>query len=1227
MDNFWAEFKNVIELRQFPGVYMSQTLEDACDVLRSDTRVNAGYLLEESSHTIYWFKFRDSDWHHFMKNYWWFEDDSRYPTSEQVDYIVCRVTQAASNLTLASRLKNDSLINEGKGANELIDEVKAAKLIGDRYFDGTFIAKPDDIPMWAIVHFLQYYCATQTVVSMILHNRTVQMAEGRTYMHDRDFAVLEGLKSECAQKLPVLEAIKENGWNVFYAEAVDPSGGNYKHHRDRRLDCLREWSTWINNPYDEQRGTMHVPQERRGRCYQFSEEKDDEYRTPNHVRWPSWTQPIYLDRYIQKYVGGTSTVPPRIDPRIAPGAEGSSGAQHAFLDPRQNATIPSPIPGEIFSTAQNYTVENDPWNTTVVEPPTTTGERKEQDTTPKATKVPKELLPPMIYDPATESADEDVVDEDEEWVYPTLPTGLQYARYTKAGRTLADRVKGGGSAKLLVQPSFSLKPMIDEAVPSKSIKSTYACYLRKVTSYIAVWSGCTPAINVLRKYRLRDDADWIRLYNYCLDVARLRNAHLLLSAKDLAALCGVLPDMEVVRPIVKTITSQRFLNDAAVSSGNEQVAAGVRLASTGLFTDFDVTRKSNAGNRINIHRALGDHFAWANIYHVSVEVNDPQFKCQCLEVIHNARKYLNVLMNKGDEVKAGASIHIWLSFNEFVAWSRDGTSTHFSFDESLSNEIVEALSTLVRESFAPVFVNLCSDSSFFHGDEMPIKRTAMRLSTDLSRAGVPTTHSSNFWSERATFTNYKREAINPRVSFPTASNEDQWDSFAAFACMEKFLFREKMLFACTVGDQTIDNFETSLENVPIGDVVSGSLPEVSFQEPPDQCERISVDDLRKFRTMNPLVDVDFNAINPKAMLKEDRFWYQVPARDETTPDGMYQPCRQKMVFCSRCTEDKKSRRQYNEFDEASRFCPNCASNFCRKFYYSEHQPERAEIVLRWAASLIIYEKELSPTWGRMEPEDDIRAWMYETIKTFRTHPSGVGKFVSHFGTTRMNAQSAANAMYQGQGKQLTVERQQVVGSDGKVQDYFQFSYDHGNRMYSDYMKKLFSAPEITTLVGHPDPTEEVLGDCVEVCLGILRVAMMYEGHSPNIFKWKNIIGVLTGLEHSLLSFNASAFLSGLRNHRKANTGKHKGKSYTFDDCKDVPTDVVPDRRSPIVKNQDDPESADVFMSDATQTTTSTEGKGVGPAAPSTDADRSGPAVPPGEGEAKRRRITRLSWGA
>ena len=125
------------------------------------------------------------------------------------------------------------------------------------------------------------------------------------------------------------------------------------------------------------------------------------------------------------------------------------------------------------------------------------------------------------------------------------------------------------------------------------------------------------------------------------------------------------------------------------------------------------------------------------------------------------------------------------------------------------------------------------------------------------------------------------------------------------------------------------------------------------------------------------------------------------------------------------------------------------------------------------------------------------------------------------------------------------------------------------------MKRLFSLPEIKMLTNADDPNEETLGDCIEICLGILRVALMYEGHDVNLFGWTGVKDVLTGLEHSLLVFNASAYPSGTRN-RKANNSRSKGKSYTYEECLDVPITTVPKCKSPVLGNTEPPISARMF---------------------------------------------------
>lgn len=86
-------------------------------------------------------------------------------------------------------------------------------------------------------------------------------------------------------------------------------------------------------------------------------------------------------------------------------------------------------------------------------------------------------------------------------------------------------------------------------------------------------------------------------------------------------------------------------------------------------------------------------------------------------------------------------------------------------------------------------------------------------------------------------------------------------------------------------------------------------------------------------------------------------------------------------------------------------------------------------------------------------------------------------------------------------------------------------------MYSDYMKLLLTPGDLKSITGSGDPKEEFLGDCVGICLGILRVALMYEGCVVDLFGCGSICEILTGLEHSLLVFNASAYPSGLRNRK------------------------------------------------------------------------------------------------
>lgn len=164
-----------------------------------------------------------------------------------------------------------------------------------------------------------------------------------------------------------------------------------------------------------------------------------------------------------------------------------------------------------------------------------------------------------------------------------------------------------------------------------------------------------------------------------------------------------------------------------------------------------------------------------------------------------------------EAVCAGASVHVWLSFGEYVHWSRDRSSTRFVFNEGIVQEFCNRMRELVSASCVPVFVNLCTSSNFFHGSEMHMEQVVGNmLATGLAKLGVAVTCNPLMWSECSNFIDHNMNVIRPTPVDKSTAEVDDWDANAAFACLDKFQFREKMLYACIVGDETIGQLEEKL---------------------------------------------------------------------------------------------------------------------------------------------------------------------------------------------------------------------------------------------------------------------------------------------------------------------------------------------------------------------------------------------------------------------------------
>ena len=623
---------------------MSTSLEDACANLRDGSLVGTGYFLGAcTTHPCTSSQFRDPDWYCMMRDYWPISDStSTFPTSSQIVYLRNRILQAAQDLTLAIRLKNEMIKIQERDPGEKISEVRLVKKIVIRSFHGTEISDESDIPMWAAVHSIMFYCTTSSIAASALHNRKDQRESGRSYMAQEDADLLQGTLDQCGRMLPDLEGIKELGWNVFLADMHD-SEGAYALHRSDRLRCLREWVTWSNDPYDEQWKSNSTPEDRRGRCYEFGNEKNDEFRTPERSLWPQWAIPGgYLDMYLLRHVRKVEPkqMPRKVEPALAAGDQGKPFA-HEFLRPRDEPSASQSQPQIIIP--PEYDDKNDPWNynqfvdLTQESPATDPAAASSETISPEDYKL---TVPPMAYDPGSESAGEELKLPEDEWSYPKLPESLKYHRYAKTNKNMADRI---GSIKLLAQPGYYLKPMVEEAlVPIPEHKSTYSSYLRKVTSYIVAWSGCV-SMKTLRGYKRKDDVEWLKLYNYCIARSQLRFTHLYLGTKELAALCGVLENKEEVDALIRPIVNRRFLNHAVTSTYRSEMTSGsIRSTKTGLFTDFEITRRSGPKKKTtsNIQGVLGDVFGWSAFHHESVMNRESVSPHKCFDVIAKARIFV-----------------------------------------------------------------------------------------------------------------------------------------------------------------------------------------------------------------------------------------------------------------------------------------------------------------------------------------------------------------------------------------------------------------------------------------------------------------------------------------------------------------------------------------------------------------------------------------------------------
>ena len=430
-DTFWDDLVKMFEERKFPNVFLNSTLDDAYDVFARGGRVDIGNMMYPPFHPIY--EMREQEWSDIQLVYWEYHIATMVPTSEHVQFVVQQMFSAGMEVSLAIRLKNECVIASGGGEQEMINEVKLAQKIVDMFFSGIEIAPPGDTAMWGAVHALLHYCSVSTLASMIVANREVNVNQGLHCITEADAAAINGTLQQCSQLLPELEPIKIAGWNIRRAEepSVGEKGEDTKFDRDMRLKGLKTWAAWVNSPYDELHGLNALPQERRGRKYTFASILPDEFIVPPLDQWPEWTRPDLLSMYMSRFGlrPEPKSRPAKVEPSVASGTT-SAPFEHEFLKHAQ--TTQSQSSSSRAGQPGFYDPKDDEWlqdvnvETSAKEEPVENTKKEEEKTAPKVAAFREGEIPPLAYDPYSESGGEEEVAEEDEWTFPRVPEKLIY---------------------------------------------------------------------------------------------------------------------------------------------------------------------------------------------------------------------------------------------------------------------------------------------------------------------------------------------------------------------------------------------------------------------------------------------------------------------------------------------------------------------------------------------------------------------------------------------------------------------------------------------------------------------------------------------------------------------------------------------------------------------------------------------------------------------------------
>ena len=677
------------------------------------------------------------------------------------------------------------------------------------------------------------------------------------------------------------------------------------------------------------------------------------------------------------------------------------------------------------------------------------------------------------------------------------------------GTKVAKRRDGGGFMNA-----------VDETPRPVIGKTFQQIYLRRLVTMLARSGGLSANVEAgfhLPTFILKGDQEWLRLYNQMYHRMHLGCTQCLPEPAILAA-C-VFDDRqsdEWIRPNFPEIEIAELRGAEAslcevMHFASREDGTIWKAESTLLVMDYNLHSKaSNSPIRATPLIAMRDK-GWS-----AMEVFSPPEANRPRDNIANFASTVKRACDRLREVRVDIvsrmTVHIHLSlYGVTLAPLEDEVIEEFYIQPITELHEIVPRSAIVTINDDPLFNGL-DHNALSYG--IVIKKIAKELRAN----GCLVLTTSSLWPKLLSVTGGAGHRIKA----------DQAD--LGWALFEKSLMNEKALAICMLDTKKINilsacikpfNLDHERVNRVFSLVEDEEVKFIGADVTAGEEQASATRDLAQVRRAErqrsdlPFGSEDVALIEPEPYYDNETFWwkieqYQTLSERATVPG--------KAFYCEQCRghlQDSESLRNAR----FGSYCPGCA--------FKEQWRQYPEVV-SWddwkrleqnctACAVYLYRNYfIDAVTGEAicNPASNIKSFIQHCATTSR---SSLAKTVSSLGALRVPVNMAIEYCQQGRARHLGWGR--ALSHTGNV-CYIAY-YDPGNAAYAGYMNCLFTREEITEMCrGSPDPSEELLGDIIEIATGLLVVALRFPDMFP-MWGAKHVIeACLRGIERSFHRYAA-----------------------------------------------------------------------------------------------------------